>query len=454
MNNLSVMSAPNENSNPFAVQQNGEQASSMAAVANGRAAQEVQAAMVVAKKFPRNESMAYERIMSACQRKGLAEASTYEYSRGGTAITGPSIRLAEVLARAWGNMEIGIIELEQRIGESDVMAFAWDLETNMRQTKTFLVKHERHTKSSGVKKLTDPRDIYETVANQGARRLRACILGVIPGDVVDAALDQCQKTLTSGNTEPLIDRIRKMVGAFNEFNVTVAMLEKFLGHKLEAISEQKFAKLRRIYCSLKDGIGKREDFFNPDADQPAVNTGDDEGEADFRPQAPSGQQASSPATPATPSALKAPDLREEFIAASRAAGIPDESMFRYLQQNHALPPHITNLIAALGFMHGKTVKTVAAKIPSIAALLNPPATTAPAQPQEPSDPLGPESDTVKRVKAMLDEKQFSVATFLEWGSAAGHFNEVTDMREIPTPALDLIIANWVKYVPQLMLVSR
>ncbi|PWW19485.1 hypothetical protein DFO73_12055 [Cytobacillus oceanisediminis] len=64
------------------------------------------------------------------------------------------------------------------------MAYAWDLETNVRQEKVFTVKHSRKAKGS-ITKLDDPRDIYELVANNGARRLRSYILGIIPGDIVE-----------------------------------------------------------------------------------------------------------------------------------------------------------------------------------------------------------------------------------------------------------------------------
>lgn len=147
-----------------------------------RQAQEVQAAMVIAKRFPRNEVDSFNRILRSCQRKSLAETATYEYPRGGAKVTGPSIRLAEAMAQNWGNIDFGITELEQSNGESQVMAYAWDLETNTRQTKIFTVPHIRGTKKGNIP-LTDPRDIYEMVANQGARRLRACILGIIPGDL-------------------------------------------------------------------------------------------------------------------------------------------------------------------------------------------------------------------------------------------------------------------------------
>ena len=226
-----------------------------------RQAQEVQAAMVIAKKFPRDEVDSFNRILRSCQRRSLAESAMYEYPRGGTKVTGPSIRLAEAMAQNWGNLDFGITELEQWNGESQVMAYAWDLETNTRQVKIFSVPHMRSTKKGNVP-LTDPRDIYEMVANQGARRLRSCILGIIPGDVVDAAVAECQKTLTTGNTEPLIDRVRKGIKMFEDkFSVTQEMIEKYIGCKSEAFSENDMLRLNNVYRSLKDGMAKREDFF-------------------------------------------------------------------------------------------------------------------------------------------------------------------------------------------------
>lgn len=226
-----------------------------------RQAQEVQAAMMIAKKFPRNEFESFNRIMTACKRKGLAEKSMYEYPRGDTRVTGPSIRLAEAMAQSWGNIDFGVIELEQKNGESQIMAYAWDLETNTRQTKIFSVPHVRSTRKGNVP-LNDPRDIYEIVASQGARRLRACILGVIPGDVVESAISQCEKTLIGDGKEPLTDIIRTVAGTFEtEYGVTVQMLEKFIGCKIESFTMQNLIRLKKVYVSLKDGMARREDYF-------------------------------------------------------------------------------------------------------------------------------------------------------------------------------------------------
>lgn len=227
-----------------------------------RQTQEVQAAMVIAKKFPRDHVQSFNRIIEACKRQALAESAMYEYPRGGTKVVGPSIRLAEAMAQNWGNIDFGIIELEQRNGESQVMAYAWDLETNTRQSKIFSVPHIRSTKNGNIA-LTDPRDIYEMVANQGARRVRACILGIIPGDVQEAAIEQCNKTMAGDNSKPIIDLVREMSGIFkNEFGVSLELIEKFIGCKSEAFTMNDLVRLKRVYKSLHDGMAKREDYFD------------------------------------------------------------------------------------------------------------------------------------------------------------------------------------------------
>lgn len=232
-----------------------------AEMVTSRQTQEVQGQIVAAKRFPRDYVVSCNRIMQACQRKGLAEKAMYEYPRGGTKVVGPSIRLAEALAQNWGNMSFGVVELEQKAGESQVMAYAWDLETNTRQEKIFSVPHIRSTKKGNVP-LTDPRDIYEMVANQGARRLRSCILGIIPGDVVEDAVEQCNRTLIEGEKKPLADVIKEVSLYFQrDFNVPLEALEKLIGCKAEAFSMNDCIRLRKVYNSIKDGMAKREEIF-------------------------------------------------------------------------------------------------------------------------------------------------------------------------------------------------
>ncbi|WP_052130222.1 chalcone isomerase family protein [Ureibacillus sinduriensis] len=253
MNDLSAQF----NSQPTMQQPNGV----MAQASSSREMEEVKGAIFLAKQFPRNYIEAERRILDACKRPSLAATSMYSYPRGGSKVTGPSIRMAEVLAQNWGNLSYGIKELEQRDGESVAMAYCWDLETNVRQEKVFAVKHVRSARGS-LNKLTDPRDIYEKVANDGARRLRACILGVIPGDVVEMAIKECEKTLSGQNTGPLKDRIAQALNMFKEnYKVTTEMVETKFGYNIGSFTEIDLVELGKIFNSLKDGMSKVEDWF-------------------------------------------------------------------------------------------------------------------------------------------------------------------------------------------------
>lgn len=241
----------------------------LASVDEFRAIAEVQASMAIAKRFPRDEYAAFTRILNACKRSSLAENAAYAYPRGGTTVTGPSIRLAEVLANAWGNIDYGYREVGSGPGYTDVEAYAFDKESNSRSCRTFRVAHKRSAKGKLVD-LTDPRDVYELVANQASRRIRACILQIIPGDVTEEALKACEATIKkSGGDIPIADRIRKMVVAFQEYGVTTEMIERRLGHKLDSAIEQELIQLRRIYNSIKDGAAKREEFFEFSSTAPA-----------------------------------------------------------------------------------------------------------------------------------------------------------------------------------------
>ena len=78
------------------------------AIESSRAVAEAQGKLLIAKRFPRDEVAAYNRVSQACQRKGIAEKAFYSYNRGGSTVSGPTIRFAEELARCWGNIDYGI----------------------------------------------------------------------------------------------------------------------------------------------------------------------------------------------------------------------------------------------------------------------------------------------------------------------------------------------------------
>jgi hypothetical protein len=224
-----------------------------------RAVMETMGSIEVALRFPRDQKAAIDRILQACTRPSLAEAALYSYARGGNEITGPSIRMAEAIAQNWGNMQFGIRELEQRHGESTVEAFAWDMQTNTRSSVTFQVPHKRHTRERDYA-LTDPRDIYELVANMGARRLRSRILAIVPGDIVELAVTQVETTLkTRVNVTPEV--IKSLVEKFGAIGVTKQMLEAKIQRHIDSITPALVVQLGKAYNAINDGIGKVDDYF-------------------------------------------------------------------------------------------------------------------------------------------------------------------------------------------------
>jgi len=315
-----------------------EHESASRAFGSAQASSEVLGAIFAAKKFPRDEFKSFQKVITACQRINLANAATYMYPKGGTNVTGPSIRLAEVLAQAWGNMDYGIRELEQHEGYSEMQAYCWDLETNLQRKINFTVKHERHTRQ-GSYALEDPRDIYELTANQGARRMRSCILAQIPADVTEKAVAMCKQTIAKGGGEPLVDLIKKMLLVFGQLGVTQAMIEQKLGHPIGEMSPEEYADYRSICNTVRDNAGSRDQFFTTTASsKPVISSPKPKTTAGARPQ---GQPTRSQAPAITPAkAREEPkeDPKKEVVDAEIVdAEIEQESDIDDLSQQEAGP---------------------------------------------------------------------------------------------------------------------
>ena len=248
--------------NPFASNRHGDKVSQgTTQIEEARAVAQQQSAYIIAQARPRDEARSYAQLMQACQRKGLAEEAFYSFPRAGQTISGPTIRLAEEIARCWGNIDFGIVELSQGEGFSEMQAYAIDLQTNFRTSTTFVVKHERQLKSGAMQVLTDPRDVYEINSNMGSRRLRAMLLRVVPADIVEAAVEQCKRTLSGDTSTPLGDRIKKMILLFGQIGITAERMEKKLGRPLMEMTATEVAEWGGIYKGIKEGHASADEFF-------------------------------------------------------------------------------------------------------------------------------------------------------------------------------------------------
>jgi hypothetical protein len=204
------------------------------AVEQARAVAEVAAAVQVAQMNPRDIRRAWAEMEDACRRFGLADRAFYTVANRGK--NKPSVHLARELARIWGNLDYGVHELSRDDvrAMSEIRAFAWDQQTNVRSSRTFQVPHQRMvtdkvTKVKERKDLVDLQDVYLNNQNIGARAVRECIFSALPADYIDRAQEVCRETLRNGDGTPLLDRIAKMVEVFAKIGVTQARIETRLG---------------------------------------------------------------------------------------------------------------------------------------------------------------------------------------------------------------------------------
>jgi hypothetical protein len=232
------------------------------AVEQARAVAEVAAAVQVAQQNPRDMDRAWREMQAACGRLGLAARAFYAVKNRGS---GPSVHLARELARIWGNMDYGVHELhrDDARGMSEIRAYAWDQQTNVRTSRTFQVPHAKM--ASGARKpLTDLQDVYLNNQNIGARAVRESILAALPADFVEEAKDQCRATIERGDGKPLVERVAEMVTAFAGIGVKPGQIETRLGRKRGQWTAADVADLGVVFRSIKRNETTAEDEFPPE----------------------------------------------------------------------------------------------------------------------------------------------------------------------------------------------
>ncbi|MFC9987810.1 hypothetical protein ACFXKV_10100 [Streptomyces globisporus] len=222
------------------------------AVEQSRAVAEVQAAIYVARQFPREIGRARNTMQAACQSMALAGKAFYRFPRAGGAVEGSTIHLAKALAQSFGNLQYGVTELrrDDDYRQSEMQAWAWDVENNTRHVLTFIVPHARFAKGK-VEALIDLRDIYENNANNGARRLREAIFATLPDWFVEEAEEICRQTLNHGGGKPLPERIEGAIQVFAGLGITVDRLEQKLGRKRDQWTGPDIAQLLITHKSIQ-----------------------------------------------------------------------------------------------------------------------------------------------------------------------------------------------------------
>jgi hypothetical protein len=246
-----------------------EQSIGAVAVASRQQA-EIQSAITIAKRFPRDEAGAYAKAMRAFESPPLAEEALYKLEFGRTPVQGPSVHSARVLARCWGNIKYGCDTIHADDHASHLRGYAHDMENNICPTQEAYVRKlvPRKNRQTGATEYVRPSELeWQRELNKQAAILeRNCLLKLLPRDMVEECMAVARRTLekvAEGGLKTSREQFtRKLAMSFDEIGVSSKMLERYLGHGLALLDKKEVADLQGIYKAIKDGQAKREDFFS------------------------------------------------------------------------------------------------------------------------------------------------------------------------------------------------
>lgn len=197
-----------------------------------------------------------EAMSLATLTREVASSCIYALPRGGKTIPGPSVRLAEIAASAYGNLHVGarVVDVEER----DVVAqgVAWDLEKNLRVT----VEVRRRITDSKGKRYND--DMITMTGNAAASiALRNAIFRVVPRAYIDTIYEKVREVAV-GDAKTLDSRRAAAMAHFAKLGVTAERVLARLGKpSVEDVGLEEYEILVGLSTAIKNGDQTIEQVF-------------------------------------------------------------------------------------------------------------------------------------------------------------------------------------------------
>lgn len=220
---------------------------------------EIDQQITTARAYPRLVSRVTQNILSLVTiDEQSAEECSYALPRGGKAIVGPSIRLAEIIAGQWGNCRVGarVVHVDRVEKFVEAEGIFHDLETN-----TATTARVRRSISDKYGKLYKDDMIIVTGNAACSIAKRNAILGGVPKAVWRKAYDEAEKVV-KGDVKTLVERRTTIFKAFAAFGVKPEQLFASLGIAGEDdISLEHIPTLTGMRSALKSGEATVEEMF-------------------------------------------------------------------------------------------------------------------------------------------------------------------------------------------------
>jgi hypothetical protein len=242
--------------------------STTAVAAQARA--KIEARYIVAMQRPRSWDDVRAKLLRDCQRPGFAEVARYSKPTGGTKIEGPSIRFAEAALRCMGNAVVETMVVWEDDDKRIVRVSVTDIESNLPYESDVVVQKtvERQflkdgQTALGVRTNSIGKKVYlvratddDLLNKQNAlisKALRTAALRLLPGDILEEAMEQVLATQHNRDAEDPDAARKKLLDAFAKLNIMPAQLAEYLGHDVAQIVPAELADLRAQYVAVRDG---------------------------------------------------------------------------------------------------------------------------------------------------------------------------------------------------------
>jgi len=213
-------------------------------------APEIDTQIATAKSYRRSiEDVLNEVKTQATMDDDTAAAMSYSLPRAGKKIDGPSVRLAEIFASAWGNLRA-----ETRVTGSDskfvyAEARVWDLEKNVAISCEV---RRRITKKNGTRYDDDMIGVTGMAASSIA--LRNAIFRVIPQTYVKQAQEHARQ-VAIGNVKNLVETRTAAFGYFHRYGIVdEQILDALDKPSIEDVDASDIVTLKGMAQSIKEGV--------------------------------------------------------------------------------------------------------------------------------------------------------------------------------------------------------
>lgn len=233
-------------------------------------ASEVGAQLDAAHKYPRQVKRFLQEAMTlATLSEEVAQSCIYSVPRDGKTISGPSVRLAEIAASAYGNLQFGARIVDTRESEIVAQGVAWDMEKNTRVT----IEVSRRIKGRNGRRFSD--DMIITTGNAAASiALRNAIFRVVPRAYIDQ-IYQKVRLVAVGRAETLANRRAEVLARLVKMGATQDRVFAKLGKKgIEDIGLEELEQLIGYGTAIKNGDATVDEVFPAPAPAPAAPTED------------------------------------------------------------------------------------------------------------------------------------------------------------------------------------